>query len=98
MTRYFLKAPFVDKWTCVTKEEFMKAERRAGFRPKGGGDGLTTAGFSSGEGIEGKIDYLQANYADKPQCHGCPHFTAGWFCGVYPEPCPYGKNWFDSDD
>lgn len=50
---YFLKPSFSDVWCLVTKEEFMEAEKRAGFRSKFEGE-PATAGFS-GNGIEGKV-------------------------------------------
>jgi len=40
----------------VTREQFIRAERGAGFRPKYGGDGLATGGFSTGT-IRGRIQY-----------------------------------------
>jgi hypothetical protein len=39
--------------------------------------------------------YTYAGYEDKPQCHGCPEFTVGWRCGVQPEPCKYGHDWYE---
>jgi len=38
----------------VTKEEWISAERSAGFHPKCGGDGPATGGFS-GNGMRGYI-------------------------------------------
>ena len=54
-TKYFLKADFMDEYKEVTKEQFIQAERSAGFRPKGGGDGVATGGFSGG-GVSGKVE------------------------------------------
>lgn len=42
----------------VSKEEFIKAERSAGFRSKFGPDNLATGGFSSGD-ISGTIKYVK---------------------------------------
>lgn len=55
--RYFLKADWQEVWDEVTREQFIAAERAAGFRPKGGGDGLATAGFSGG-GVRGRIEVV----------------------------------------
>ena len=55
MTKYYLKGEWEDKWTEVTEEEFIKAERSAGFRPKYG-DGVATGGFSNGS-ISGRVEY-----------------------------------------
>lgn len=55
--RYFLRHPVFGEKE-VSREEFIKAERQAGFRPKGGGDGLATGGFGSNEGISGRIEPL----------------------------------------
>lgn len=54
--RYFLTKGAAEE-VEVTKEEFIQAERRAGFRPKSG-DGLATAGFSSSIGISGRVEYI----------------------------------------
>lgn len=51
---YFLEHP-VYGVKQVTKEEWISAERSAGFYPKGGGDGPATGGFSSYGGIRGFI-------------------------------------------
>ena len=51
--KYYLKTSFQKRFTRVTKEEFMQAERNAGFRPKESGT-LATGGFN-GNGVEGKI-------------------------------------------
>ena len=42
-------------WQEATADQFIQAEREAGFRPKDGG-GFATGGFSGG-GIRGKITY-----------------------------------------
>jgi hypothetical protein len=49
------------EWIEVTKEEFIQAERSAGFWPKGctpeeAKDTTATGGFS-GNGISGRVDY-----------------------------------------
>ena len=49
---------FPDSEREVTAEEWKQAERAAGFRTKGGGDGFATGGFS-GNGISGRIDYME---------------------------------------
>lgn len=50
---YFLEHSIFGK-KQVTKEEWVSAERSAGFHPKYGGDGPATGGFS-GNGISGSI-------------------------------------------
>ena len=61
--KYFLKADWQTDWTEVTKQEWIKAERAAGFRPKMSSDDprymdtCATGGFSSGN-TSGKIEYL----------------------------------------
>lgn len=61
--RYYLKAPWQEYWSLVTKEEWIKAERRAGFRPKMSSDDprymqvCATAGFTGPSGISGKVEY-----------------------------------------
>jgi len=50
---YFLEHPIFGK-KQVTKEEWISAERSAGFHPKYGGDGPATGGFS-GNGISGSM-------------------------------------------
>jgi hypothetical protein len=55
---YYLKADFQKEYQEVTREEFIMAERNAGFSPKYGGDGLATGGFCGG-GVSGKIAYNQ---------------------------------------
>jgi len=60
--KYFLRACAAMPWKEVTKEMFIKAERNAGFYPKGynyflgeGNDICATGGFGSHSGVEGKI-------------------------------------------
>ena len=47
-----------DQWREVTKEHFVRAERRAGFRPKHGlpDDEPCTSGFSNGQ-VKGRVSY-----------------------------------------
>lgn len=59
--RHLLTATFNPQWVEVTKEDWIKAERAAGFRPKlwsGDPNYMTTyatGGFSGG-GISGRIE------------------------------------------
>ncbi len=53
--RFFVKDGPHSKWVEVDADGFKAAERRAGFRPKGGGDGFATGGFGSSVSGEGKI-------------------------------------------
>lgn len=54
---YLLKADWQTEWQKVTKEEWVRAERSAGFRPASGGyDDPATGGFG-GHGISGRIKY-----------------------------------------
>lgn len=55
--RYFLE--FMGMKKEVTREEWIKAERAAGFRPKGGGDEEATGGFGSSQGVNGSIEYVK---------------------------------------
>jgi hypothetical protein len=60
--RYFLKADHETKYTEVTKEQWIRAERAAGFRPKMSQDHpnyMTTeaTGGFGGRGISGRIEY-----------------------------------------
>lgn len=56
--RYFLRGSWSQEWSEVTKEEYVKAERGAGFRPKGFDMGqAATAGFGSSSGVHGKVEY-----------------------------------------
>lgn len=43
--KYFLKADWEDNYKEVTKEQYIKAERDAGFHSKSG-DGIATASFT----------------------------------------------------
>ena len=46
--RYYVKSDLMDDWKEVSRADFIMYERRAGFRPKGGGENkLATAGFTS---------------------------------------------------
>lgn len=60
MDKYELKADFQDEWQEVTKEVWVRAERRAGFRPKMARDDprymttCATGGFG-GNGVRGRI-------------------------------------------
>lgn len=55
--RYFLSIIGIDHSEVeVSREDWIGAERRAGFWPKGGGNGPATGGFSAG-GIHGRIGY-----------------------------------------
>ena len=57
-----MKASFSKKWEEVTKEQWIEAEREAGFRPKMASDHprymntYATAGFSAGF-VSGTITY-----------------------------------------
>lgn len=53
--RYFLKTFFSSQETEVTKEQYIQAERNAGFYPKSG-NSPATASFSSGT-ISGRVQY-----------------------------------------
>lgn len=53
--RYWLSFGRDSEWKEVTKEEYISAERSAGFRPKFG-NGIATAGFSNGS-INGEVTY-----------------------------------------
>lgn len=61
-TKFFLSHPQLGERE-VTKEEYIKAERAAGFRPKMSSDDprymstIATAGFSSSGGIRGSVEY-----------------------------------------
>ena len=60
--KYFLKANFQPDWVEVTKAEWIKAERAAGFRPKLSSDHprymqvCATGGFYSSYVVSGKIE------------------------------------------
>ena len=53
MKKYFLRTKWYDKPKEVTKNQFIAAERNAGFHPKSG-KGCATGGFSGG-GVHGMI-------------------------------------------
>ena len=63
MDKYYLKADFQKEKQEVTKEEFIQAERAAGFRPKYG-DGVATGGFSGG-GVSGYIEHVKEQIETK---------------------------------
>lgn len=46
LDRYWLKVGDGD-WYQTDRDGFIRGERRAGFFPKGGGNNVATAGFSS---------------------------------------------------
>jgi len=52
---YYLKAEWQKRFSKVTEEQFIRAERDAGFYPKTPGT-VATGGFS-GNGMVGKINY-----------------------------------------
>jgi len=55
--RYFLSFDGVEgSEKEVTKEQFMKAERAAGFHSKFGDNHVATGGFGAG-GIRGRVEY-----------------------------------------
>lgn len=60
--RYFLKADFQPDWVEVSRADWIKAERYAGFRPKLSSDDprymqvCATGGFYSSSGISGKVE------------------------------------------
>ncbi len=55
--KYFLKADWQEEYQEVTKEQYIKEERRAGFFPKSGNDKeIATANFY-GNGISGMVKY-----------------------------------------
>jgi hypothetical protein len=53
--KYYLKSSWQKEYQEVTKEQFMEAEKNAGFHSKFEGEPVT-AGFG-GSGIQGKIVY-----------------------------------------
>lgn len=64
--RYWLRVSGL-AWQEATKDQFIKAERSAGFRPKSG-DGVATGGFSCGA-IQGRVTYgeiTEEKYARDP--------------------------------
>jgi len=58
MDKYFLKSDHQTEWEEVTKEQWVRAERNAGFYPKKCFDDkdCATGGFS-GHGMQGKIEF-----------------------------------------
>lgn len=54
--RYFLSYLGMEKE--VTKQEYMEAERKAGFRSKFPGEPATSS-FGSSEGVNGRIEYVK---------------------------------------
>lgn len=64
MDKYYLKASFQPDWVEVTKEEFIRAERAAGFRPKCASTDpqymttCATGGFSSSGGVSGRVCFV----------------------------------------
>lgn len=70
--RHMLKADWQTVWSEVSKEEWIRAERMAGFRPKlWSGDPAymttyATGGFSGG-GVSGKIDYVDSSRWNEEQ-------------------------------
>jgi hypothetical protein len=61
--RYFLETSWQDKKE-VTKEQFIQAERNAGFHCKPGITGCATGGFSGG-GVHGTVEYVKDKEDDK---------------------------------
>lgn len=55
--RYFLKLDAQQEWSEVTQQQWIIAERNAGFYPKYG-KGEATGGFT-GHGVAGKVEYSQ---------------------------------------
>jgi len=51
--RHFLKASFHTRWVEVTKEQWLAAERSAGFQPEPGYGEYATAGFGT-DNISGR--------------------------------------------
>ena len=56
MEKYYLKSAWQDHWEEVTQEQFIQAERAAGFYPKHGCGSVATAGFSGGS-VMGMVVY-----------------------------------------
>ena len=59
--KYFLQGEWQDEWGEATQQQFVAAERAAGFHPKAGCGPVATGGFSGG-GVRGRIEYA----ADEP--------------------------------
>lgn len=62
MDKYYLKPDWKNEWDEVSREEWIKAERNAGFMPKLSADHpdymktLATGGFY-GKGVGGRIEF-----------------------------------------
>ena len=54
--RYYLKGFWQKRFKEVSKEEYIRAERNAGFRSKFGDNEVATAGFGNGN-IQGRVRY-----------------------------------------
>ena len=54
--KYFLKADHQEEEEEVTEEDFITAERNAGFHSKFGRNSVATGGFSA-HGISGRVEY-----------------------------------------
>jgi hypothetical protein len=66
-TRYWLKTGEL-AWQECTQEQFVSAERSAGFRPKPGCGPVATGGFGSGD-RRGRVTYgeiTEAQYGNEP--------------------------------
>lgn len=61
--KYYLKGSWETEYTEVTQEEFIRAERAAGFHPKYGCGPCATGGFSSGS-VSGKVEYVEEEKQD----------------------------------
>jgi len=55
--KYYLKAFYEETWKEVSQEEFVRAERHAGFRPKGKSP-VATGGFFGG-GLQGRVQLVK---------------------------------------
>lgn len=70
--KYYLKSSINNEWLQVSKEEWIRAERAAGFRPKMASDNprymqvCATGGFSSSYGISGKVEYAKVIEYPRP--------------------------------
>ena len=68
--RYYLRADHQTDYDEVTKEEYIRAERNAGFKPKFAFDDskyntvIATAGFYGG-GVSGKVEYEEKDYVKR---------------------------------
>jgi hypothetical protein len=70
MERFFLRA-IGCPWSEVDESTWIQAERGAGFRPNGGGEGRATAGFGNGS-VEGRI--VNTQYATPDRYDWDPKF------------------------